>query len=72
MESATESIPPLQGGQARFCGKGEMACVRDHRAHGNMCGSVNPIRSKSKQEAIEWSALSPGRALELIGNGKPR
>ena len=43
-----------------------------HRCSGNRAGSVNPIRSKTKQKTIQLPAVFSGRLLEPYGNVRPR
>ena len=57
---------------ASFRGKGEKVCVRDHRADGDICSHVNPIRSKTKKKTMGRPGPFSGRSLEAVGNSSPR
>src|SRR5699024_5290579 len=54
-------------------GKGETVLEETTSAPGDRCGSVNPTRSKTRQEVPEGCPPElPGRSLEACGNVGPR
>ena len=53
-----------------LAGKGGKAVKRDYRPAGNRRSHVNPIRSKTKQRAIDRPGLLSGRSLDAAGDSR--